>query len=134
MTSLQINADYLQMLMLKVRGIMGREGQVAPDPASNPTDDDAGVALERRPDDLSDDEVAKEIGGLSTRQQAELVALMWLGRGDGEDEEWEALVQRARMEISGPVENYLLQHPLLAEYWAEGLDRLDSSDDGGKRR
>ena len=68
-------------------------------------------------DDLSREEVVEEIQGLMPRQQAELVALMWLGRGDGEPEEWDELVARAVERREVPTENYLLDHPLLAEHW-----------------
>ena len=65
-----------------------------------------------------------EIRGLNDRQQAELVALLWLGRGDAEPEEWEATVELARERLAAPVARYLLAEPLVAEYLVEGLDKL----------
>jgi hypothetical protein len=64
------------------------------------------------------------VRGLDSRKQAELVALMWLGRGDGEPEEWNELVQQALERREVPTEVYLLDHPLLAEHWLEGMERL----------
>jgi hypothetical protein len=64
------------------------------------------------------------IRSLILRQQAELVALMWLGRGDGEVEEWEDLVTRALERREVPTENYVLDHPHLAEHWLDGMERL----------
>jgi hypothetical protein len=61
---------------------------------------------------------------LSERQQAELVALMWIGRGDAEPEEWENTIELARDLKEGPTPRYLLGHPLVAEHWAEGAARL----------
>jgi hypothetical protein len=61
---------------------------------------------------------------LSDREQAELVALMWLGRGDVEPEEWQETVRLAAERRDRPTEDYLLGHPLLGEYWAEGADKL----------
>lgn len=124
MASLETSTDYLETLMTKVRGVMGRTAPSIPDRGSNPTDDEAGAELEIGRADLSDDEVAMEIRGLSDRQQNELVALLWLGRGDAEPEEWETLLSRARREVALPADAYLLGQPLLAEYWAEGLERL----------
>ena len=77
-----------------------------------------------REDDLSREEVVEEIQGLTPRQQAELVALMWLGRGDGEPEEWNELLARAIERREVPTEIYLLDHPLLAENWLDGMERL----------
>lgn len=124
MANLEISPDYLETLIVKVRAVMGRVPEAIPDRGSNPTDDEAGALLESGPGDLSDDEVAKEIQGLNRTEQAELVALLWLGRGDGEAAEWEALRERARTEVSAPVDSYVLGHPLVAEFWAEGLSKL----------
>ena len=76
-------------------------------------------------DDLSREEVIEEIQGLAPRQQAELVALMWLGRDDGDPEEWDELVARTIERHEVPTENYLLDHPTLAEHWLDGMERLD---------
>jgi hypothetical protein len=125
MPDLSIDPDYLRNLIVKVRALMGREAKVMPDEASNFTDDALPAeSLQTGPDDLSREEVVQEIRGLSPAEQAELVALMWLGRGDGGGEEWRDLVQRARDRREAPTESYLLDHPLVAEYWLEGLTQL----------
>lgn len=59
-----------------------------------------------------------EIRGLEPRQQAELVALMWLGRDEGAPEEFEGLVRLALERREVPTEDYLLDHPLVAEHLA----------------
>lgn len=125
MTLLETSPDYIENLMAKIRGVMARTPGSQGERGSNFPDDDAGVAaLESGRGDLSNDEAAAEIRGLSDRQQAELVALLWLGRGDGEPEEWPRLLERARREVGAPADTYLLGQPLLAEYWADGMDRL----------
>ena len=69
------------------------------------------------------EEVVEEIQGLTARQRAELVALR-LGRGDGEPEEWNELLARTIERREVPTENYLLDHPQLAEHWLDGMERL----------
>ena len=49
----------------------------------------------------------------------------WLGRGDAEPEEWDDLVARAIERREVPTENYLLDHPQLAEHWLDGMERLN---------
>jgi hypothetical protein len=89
------------------------------------TDDPIPLAdLEDEEGDLTRQELLEEIRGLDSRQQAELVALMWLGRGDGEPEEWNELVEQALERREVPTEVYLLDHPLLADHWLEGMERL----------
>ncbi len=121
---LHINSAYIRMLILKVRAIMVKEDVVTPDAGGNPTDDEGPATLQESPDDLTREEVMEEIEGLSPGQQAELVALMWIGRDDGEPAEWADLLKLAEERKEVPTGQYLLDHPLVADYWAEGLDRL----------
>ena len=124
MNELTINPAYLRMLILKVRAIMAKEDVVTPETGGNPTDDGIPESLQERPDDLSREEVIEEIDGLGSSEQAELVALMWIGRGDGEPEEWVNLLKLAEERHEGPTTHYLLGHPLVAEFWADGLEKL----------
>jgi hypothetical protein len=123
MADLTINPDYVKMLAVKVRAIRGTEGVVVPDPGSNPTDDEI-AGLQDLPEYLRREEIIAEIAGLNDREQAELVALMWLGREDGEPQEWEALVKQALERRETKTADYLLDHPLLAEYWLSALEQL----------
>jgi hypothetical protein len=129
MDELNLNPGFLQSLILKTRALMAQEGHTTDD-ASNVADDDLPTGpLQSSPEDLSREELASEIEDLEPDQQAELVALMWIGRGDMEPEEWEEAVALAAERHEGATSEYLLSHPLLAEFWDEGLDRLfDGSD------
>jgi len=122
--SLSIEPDYLARLIVKVRGLEAREGVTDPDSGSNATDDGMRDVLQDDPKDLSRSEVLREIAGLNERQQAELVALLWTGRGDAEPEEWAQTVETARGRQEVPTPRYLLSDPLLPEYWREGAARL----------
>jgi hypothetical protein len=125
MAALSLDPDYLRILVLKVRAFMGKEDTEVPDDGSNPTDDEMpSSAFQEESDDLSREEVMEEIRGLDLRQQAELVALMWLGRDEAAPEEFGDLVRLAATRREVPTENYLLDHPLLAEHWLEGMERL----------
>ncbi|HSD92209.1 MAG TPA: DUF3775 domain-containing protein [Methyloceanibacter sp.] len=125
MATLSIDPDYLRRLVVKVRSFMGKEAPELPDDGSNPTDDELpSSALQDEDDDLSREEVVEEIRGMGRRQQAELVALMWLGRDEGEPEEFAQLVIEALQRREVPTEDYLLDHPHVAEHWLEGMERL----------
>jgi hypothetical protein len=124
MAEIEISPDYVRMLSLKVGALAGKEPPHYPDPGSNATDDPLSV-IEEDSEDQSREEVIEEIGGLSPREQAELVALMWLGRDDGDAEDWDDLVQQAVERKEVPTAQYLLDHPLLSEFWLSGLDKLD---------
>ena len=104
--------------------VQGREAEVDVDTGSNAADDRMIDAVQDTRGDLSRDELRKEIMGLNERQQAELVALLWIGRGDAEPDAWEVTVQMARERGDTPTEHYLLGQPLAAEHWEEGADSL----------
>ena len=73
MAELSIDPQYLRNLILKVRAVMGKEGTVVTDEASNFTDDDAPPeSLQVESCDLSREELVEELRGLSRFEQAEL--------------------------------------------------------------
>jgi len=124
MNKLTIDIDFLRMLILKIRGIQVKEDVDIPEPGGNAANDEIPETLQDLPNDLSHEEVVEEIEGLSEGKQAELVALMWIGRGDAEAEEWTDMLQMAVERREVPTAQYLLDHPLVADFLAEGLDRL----------
>jgi hypothetical protein len=122
--TLSIPSDYLSRLIVKARGLQAREAEVDPVPGSNPTDDNMRDAVQDTKGDLSREELREELQGLHDRAQAELVALMWVGRGDEEPEDWEHVVGIALARKETPTPHYLLSEPLVGEYWSEGAERL----------
>ena len=127
MPDLSLSPTYISRLIFKMRGVQAREGEVDPDSGSNPVDDNTVDALQDSPDDLSREEIREEIRDLGPEEQAELVALLWTGRGDAEPAEWDTTLGMARDGAVSPTEDYLLQEPLVAEYWAEGAEQLGIS-------
>ena len=95
MDELSLNPEFLRELILRLRAVMAQEDEVSPNSGSNPTDDEGAATLQDTPDNLSRAELTMAIEDLEPDQQAELVALMWIGRGDMEPEEWEEAVTLA---------------------------------------
>jgi hypothetical protein len=101
------------------------------DPTSERVDDDDvdAAVLEDRPSDPVETEMRSVIDDLNDSAQVDLVAVMWLGRGDGPDDFSEA------REMAGDAHNertadYLLGTPMLSDYLEEGMAALglDCSD------
>jgi uncharacterized protein DUF3775 len=129
MDELTLHPEFLRALILKLRSLMAQEEAVSPDSGSNPSDDEGPATLQDSPGNLIRSEIEGEIEDLEPDQQAELVALMWVGRGDMEPEEWEEAVELAAERHEGATAAYLLSHPHVADYLEEGLDRLlDGTD------
>ncbi len=73
-------------------------------------------------------ELAEFIAGLNEDEQANLVALTWLGRGTYSAEQFDEAVEMAKAERVNATEDYLLGTPLLADYLAEGLKQMGISE------
>jgi hypothetical protein len=91
------------------------------------TEDSAEAILEDRSSDATRSEAAEFIAGLNDDEQANLVALTWVGRGTYSAEEFKEAVDMARAERTNPTQEYLLGIPLLADYLEEGLEKLGYS-------
>lgn len=125
MPTLSLPTDFLGSLILRIRGVEAQAGEVDVDAGSNPIDDNMVDAVQASEGDLSERELRQQIRSLNDRQQAELVALLWIGRGEEAAEEWESVVEMARERRDVATADYLLGEPLLAEYLSEGLERLE---------
>jgi len=85
---------------------------------------DAETILEGRRGDATEAELREFISGLNSDEQAELVAVMWIGRETFAPEELADAVRTAKEEATTPTEDYLLGEPMLADYLEDGLSKL----------
>jgi len=124
---LHIQLDTLCHIIDKAREFQAKEEVVLPDDPASPSEDWALQVLADHSEDYSLRAMTDAIGEMSERQRAELVALMWLGRGDYSVEEWESAVDDAIGEHSLRAAAYLLSHPLISDHLEEGLIALGYS-------
>lgn len=130
MPELAISAEKVAFIIEKARQFDVKEGASDPDSGSNAADDDMIDVL----DDDGSDPVVNELGSfmiaLNEDEQLDLVALTWLGRGDGTIDDWNDLRARAveaRSEYGSPrreTVHYLLGEPMLGDLLADGLDEF----------
>jgi hypothetical protein len=125
MAELTLDASYVEMLIAQTRALNGKVEATDEAAGSNPTDDDGPGLLIETPDDLTREEIVAEIAGMGADEKAELVALMWLGRGDADLDDWDNLLAEAQERAEGPAEDYLLGEPMVADFWAEGLAEFE---------
>lgn len=64
---------------------------------------------------------------LSEDEQAELVAIMWIGRGSFEAEDLAEAIATAKNEASTPCADYLIGTPHMSDHLENGLDALGIS-------
>jgi hypothetical protein len=133
MPELAISRDKITFLIEKAREFDVKDLPSDIDPGSNPIDDDEIDVLEDTACDPVVRELASFIRAMNEDEQTDLVALMWLGRGDATIEEWEELRARSAERRNGyrnprrETVRYVLGEPLLGDLLAEGLDRFGYS-------
>ena len=121
METLDLNPDIICTLITKLKEFHAKEDIVIPELPANPDDDWALQVLADHQDDLTFQEVKTTIDDLEPDQQATLVALMWLGRGDFTEDEWADALAEATRSANERTAEYLMSTPLVADYLAEGL-------------
>jgi hypothetical protein len=94
---------------------------------SNAADDDEREILLDTPDNPTAQELRAAIDGLNIDEREELLALVWLGRGDYDAENWSEALRQVRQTQTSTETAYLLGTPLLADYLEEGVSVLGLS-------
>jgi len=89
--TLAISSESVCFIIVKAREFDVQDGVTDPDSGSNASDDQMASVLETHDDDMTLGELRAFINALSEEEQTDLVALLWLGRGDGTAEDWQDL-------------------------------------------
>ncbi|HEY3641461.1 MAG TPA: DUF3775 domain-containing protein [Xanthobacteraceae bacterium] len=129
MPTLSISPEKVCYIVVKAREFDVKDVVTDPDDGSNPTDDAMISVLEDNPDDPVLQELTAFIGALTEDEQIDLVALAWLGRGDGDIGDWEALRAEAARAHNNRTASYLLGMPQLAEFLEDALSDFGRSCD-----
>jgi hypothetical protein len=126
---LEIDLEKICFIIIKAREFDVKVEVTEPDPGSNPTDDASSSVLEDYADDATRQELREFLGALNADEMANVVALMWLGRGDYDVKEWKSALKEAnRVQTEhGHGPDYLIGTPLLADYLEEGLSQMGLS-------
>lgn len=122
---LDVNPDTVCYLISKAREFHAKEEVVIPEVPDSPSDDWARQVLADHADDMSLQEFKATLDDLEPEQQQNVVALFWLGRGDFDVDEWSDALAEARDSWTTQTADYLIAHPLLADYLLEGLNLME---------
>ncbi|PKU22061.1 DUF3775 domain-containing protein [Telmatospirillum siberiense] len=124
---LAISLQKLAFIIEKAREFDAETPADAGDTDSNPTDDGEGAILLDTPDNSTAEELRDAIDGLNTDEQEELLALIWIGRGDFDKDDWQMAISQARQRRTASEADYLIGTPLLADYLEEAASALGLS-------
>lgn len=131
---LNLPLDTLGFIIAKAREFDAETAPVDEDSGSNPSDDAERDILEDTEDNPTRVELVDAIDSLSNLQKVELLALMWLGRGDFAKEDWRDALAEAERAHDEKTTDYLVGTPLLADYPEEGLVQLGYTIEGSDIR
>lgn len=124
-TPLGINLETVLWIVAATREFHAKEEVVFPDDTLDGNDGDwAMQVLADHGSDLTLRELRMTIRELEPTQQAELLALKWLGRGDYSPEEWEDAKREAKQNWCPAIMDRLVATPLIPDYLLEALDLL----------
>jgi hypothetical protein len=119
--------DKIRELVLEARRLDVKEGDTDPDSGSDAIDDgDIGMLSSSDDEDGSEHEFRGMVAGLNVDERADLLALIYIGRGDFGADEWaEARELATERDADNPhLGNYLVGTPNLADLLDEGLSAL----------
>lgn len=129
---LTIGPDTVRLFIEKAKAISaavnedyddGQEHEVEFDGDGRDNHHHDGLA-EEEAENLTEEELRELINDLNVDEAAELVALVWVGRGDYDAAEWTEALAAARERGNRRTSKYLLGMPMLGDYLEEGLEAI----------
>jgi len=124
---LTLSPEQAYFILMRARAFDEKVAASGQDGGSNPSDDGAVDVLEDTPDDATASELRASIRRLNDDELRDLIALVWIGRGDFSMAEWNE-ARRAAADIGRErAPRYLLGIPLISDYLEESLSNLGFS-------
>jgi hypothetical protein len=127
---LTIPLEKLAFIIEKAREFDAEVPPVDENPGSNQADDGGVAILEDTPDNPVIDELTHTLDELNVDEQDEVLALMWVGRGDFTRAEWRDALRQAHQTRNERETRYLVGTPMLGDLIAQGLEELGYSLEG----
>lgn len=120
---LNINPEIVCDIIVKAKEFHAKEAPTFDEkiPDSEYEYDWSQILTDRR-DDLTYQELENVIDGLEPDQQVDLLALMYIGRGDFEENEWSAAHKEAKNNLRPHLTRYLLSKPMIATFLEKALE------------
>ena len=133
MAELRISSEKVCAFIEAAREVAGKVPSTAGDRTT--TGDDSRLVTIEEPEGDGEDEDARRrqmvefVAGLNVEEQIDLLALIWLGRGDYDISEWADAVVEAEGRIAARDPDYMIGDAALPEYLGGGLEAFGWSCD-----
>ena len=126
---LAIAVETVCRIMLRAREYETLVPETDPDNASNAADDGALDEIDDDGENPTEAELRAIVSDLAEDEQAEVIALAMIGRGDFESTEWDDALEAAEEEVDTTAE-WILGQPTFSTDVEAGLAAFDLSCDG----
>jgi len=132
---LGLDPDYVRVIIANGRAAMFPMPDAEDDMPEMEMEIDAATTLRKESaEDLSDEdmpsqfrtETAAMIDSLNVDEQAELIALVLIGRGDYDVADFDEAVRVAKVNAAGPASQQLFQMDLFPSHLGNGLDAFET--------
>jgi hypothetical protein len=123
---LGISTETVCWVIARARAFDAKE---AGDGDADPDEDDPEAHLLEEEGDTIAEELRDAIAEMNEDEQAALIALAWIGRGEFDVSEWDEAVRTAKERNLRNADDYLVGMPLLGDYLEEGLSAFGLSCD-----
>ena len=133
MPELRISTEKVCALIEAAREVAGKVPPTTGDYTT--TGDDSRLVTIEEPEGIGEDEDARRleivefIAGLNVEEQVDLLALILVGRGDFEADEWLDAVAEAEDRIAARDPDFMIGDAALPEYLGDGLEALGHTCD-----
>jgi hypothetical protein len=124
---LAIRPDEAFFILMKAREFDEKTPVSDPDSGSNATDDGSLDILEDGPEDATEQELVDAVRRLNDDALLDLIALIWIGRGDFSLAEWNEARAAARDIGRERAPRYVRGIPLVSDYLDEALAQIGLS-------
>lgn len=124
---LSISAERAFFILTKARDYDAKVEQTDPQSGSNPADDGAVDVLEASRDDPTLEEYLGAMDALNEDEQLDLIAVLWIGRGDFDAADFNSARAEASSMRHKHIPSYIAETPLASDYLEAGFDALGIS-------
>ena len=134
MPELRISTDKVCEFIEAAREVAGKVSSTAGDRTTTGDDSELETLVDEPGQDFyeHDDrrrEMVEFIAGLNVEEQTDLLALIWLGRGDYDISEWDDALAEAEARIAARDPDYMIGDASLPQYLGDGLEAFDRTCD-----
>ena len=128
MPELRISTDKIEDFVEHALEVAGKVPSTAGD-GTTTGDDNEIVALEESEDDPTRGEIVSFLNGLNIEEQVDLLALIYLGRGDYAIEEWDDAVAEAEERIEAGEADYMIGNSMMPGFVEVGLGLVEDFEE-----